>query len=191
MRRIRSRIKALFCLSLFILFLACVMAIQAGAQPAAETSSKNTGMMPLSFILDSSLDVHEQDIKENIFEYRFEAAKNDPSLQSSLVKKRSADLKNDAVDKKNMLKALMEDKGEFSDDQMAMLAEEMNSSIEKLNGWSRKLEEHAAGLTLLNGKNAYIESIVPLMGDISDAKELAIKMSQEAKDKKNGSANKK
>jgi hypothetical protein len=150
-------------------------------------ASNGTGALPVSFILDSALDAHEQDIKENIFEYKFNAANNDPTLQSELVQKRSEDLKKVTMNKKSFMQALIDNGGTIPDGQMEMLAEEMGKSFQKLDAWSKKLEEHAAGLTLLKGHKTYTDDIQPLMKDINDAKGLAMKAARDASDKK-GSA---
>lgn len=186
MRQMRSPMVVLALLSVSILIIVLAMAAPACAQQAPDNGSKGAGTLPVSFILDSVLEAHEQDIKEKIFEYKFEAASNDPAVQADLVKERSDELKDDTAFKKGILMALMARKDLISGEQLSLLAEEMSVSIEKLNGRSKKLEEHAAGLTMLNGHKAYTDSVEPLIDDVKDAKELALKASQAAKDKKNG-----
>jgi len=186
MRQRRSLIKTMLIVSLF-LFLAAI-AVPSFAQRAADN---DTGALPVSFILDSALEAHEQDIKEKMFEYKFEAASNDPAAQVDLVKERSDELKKDIASKKGILMALMARNDSVPDYQFAALTDEMSASIEKLNGWSKKLQDHAAGLTMLNGHKAYTDSVVPLIDDLNDARELASRASQVAKDKKNVNAGQK
>ena len=185
-----------FSLIFLALFLACVpalvlaAAVPAGTQ-AVVNNSRGTGSPPVTFILDSMLNAHEQDIKEKMFENQFEAASNDPAAQVVLVNKRGAELKKATATKKSILKGLLAMNGAVSDSQFVALTDEVGGSIEMLNGRSKKLEEHAAGLVLLNGHKAYTDSVEPLISDVSDARELASKASQVAKDKKNANAGKK
>jgi hypothetical protein len=158
---------------------------------AQQAEANDTGALPITFILDSMMGAHEQDIKEKMFEYNFEAASDDPAAQVELVKKRSDELKHNTVLKKGILIALMARNGSVSGDQFAAIVDEMGAYIEKLNGWSKKLEEHAAGLAMLNGNKVYTDSVVPLMDDVKDAKDLASKASKEGKDKKNDNNGKK
>ena len=174
------------------LLLACVlvivlaMAVPALTQQASDNGSGGggTGTPPVTFILDSMLDAHEQDIKEKMFEYKFEAASSDPAAQVALVKERSGELKSDTASKKGILVALMARNDSVSAKQFAALTDEMGTSIEKLNSLSKKLEEDAAGLVMLNGQKAYTDSVEPLISDLKDARELASRASQVAKDKK-------
>ncbi len=186
-----------FPMVVLVLLLACIlvivlaMAAPACAQHASADSSRGTGTPPVSFILDSMLEAHEQDIKEKMFEYKFEAAGNDPAAQVNLIKERSDELKNDTASKKGILMALMAMNDSVSGKQFAAITDEMSASIEKLNGWSKKLEEHAAGLVMLNGHKAYTDSVEPLINDLKDARELAFRASQAAKDKKSVNASQK
>jgi hypothetical protein len=168
----------------FIIFLA--MAVPAQAQQAADNTG-DIGALPVSFILDNTLDAHAQDIKQNIYEYQFTAAAKDPAAQSGLLQKRSDDLKKDTMDKKKAISAILSRNGSISYEQLGAMASEMGSSIDRLNEWSKRLEEHAAGLSLLNGHKALTDPIVPLLSNIDDARGLAAKMAQAANDKKNDS----
>jgi len=188
MRQKRFTMVILALLSACAMAVALAIAIPALAQQAQDNASGGKGDMPVSFLLDSAIDAHEQDIKERMFEYKFEAASGNPDAQVALVKERSDELKNDTASKKGILKALMARNGSIPGKQLAAIVDEMSSGIEKLGGWSKKLEEHAAGLVMLNGQKAYTESIVPLMDDLEDARELASKASKAAKDKKNDNA---
>lgn len=133
--------------------------------------------MPLTFILESSLDSHAQDIQENIFEYQFSAANDDPEKQSLLVEKRGNELKETASKKKAFIQALLELDGAISDEQLAGMAELLDTSFEKLDKWSKKLEEKAAGLGILNGHKGYSD-LLPLKGDINSGKDLADRLKE-------------
>jgi len=183
MRQWRSLIKTMLIVSLFL-----ILAAVAAPSHAQRAEDNNTGALPVTFILDSMLDAHEQDIKEKMFEYKFEAAGSDPAMQVGLVKERSDELKNDTASKKGLLMALLARNDSVSGRQFAALVDVTSAGIEKLNGWSKKLEEHAAELTMLNGHKAYTDSVEPLIDDLNDARELASKASQAAKDKKNANA---
>jgi hypothetical protein len=172
----RSSLKILVFSSVVLLLF--FSAAAATAQQA--TNNSTGGAMPLTFILESALDSHAQDIQENIFEYKFEAANNDPAKQSILVQKRSNELKNATMGKKAFIQALLRHNGSISDEQMAGMADELGTSVQKLDVWSKKLEEHAANLAMLNGHRTYTDEILPLMGDIEEAKGMAEKL----KDKK-------
>ncbi len=184
----RSVLKLLALSTAMVLLLSVATAFHVSAQQGAGSSGANITALPLSFLLDSTLDSHEQDIKENIFEYEFQAAKDDPDAQSDLIKKRSQELKNDTIGKKNLLDALMGENASLTDEQRAIIADETNVSMEKIDHMSKKLEEHAAGLTLLDDHTAYTQSVMPLIDNINDTMDLAKKISQDAKDKKNTAA---
>lgn len=184
----RSTLKLLALSTTMVLLLSVATAFHVSAQQGARSSSANITALPLSFLLDSTLDSHAQDIKENIFEYQFQAAKNNPAAQSDLIKKRSDELKNDTIDKKNLLDALMEANASLTDEQRAIIADETNASVEKISHMSKNLEEHAAGLTLLDDHTAYTQSVMPLIDNINDTMDLAKKISHDAKDKKNTAA---
>lgn len=162
---------------LVIILLSIILPGASTAQQAAD----NSMAMPISFVLGSALDDHEQDIMENIFEYKFDAARSDPARQSGLVWKRSNELKSVANSKKAFLQALMEKNGTIPDGQIAGMAYSVGISVDKLNGWSKKLEEHAAGLTLLNGHKTYEDNVLPLFNDIKDAKGLSDKLKKDRK----------
>jgi hypothetical protein len=158
------------------------------AQQAADnTTANDIGALPVSFVLNNAIDAHEQDIRQKIFEYEFMAAENSPSVQSDLVRKRSEDLKKDTLGKKKVMSAILSRNGSISPEQLGALASEMSGNIDRLSGFTRKLEEKAAGLSLLNGHKTNTDTIAPLLNDISDGRGLAAKMIQAADDKKNGS----
>jgi hypothetical protein len=167
-----------------IIFLAA--ALPAQAQQAADNGTgDDISALPVSFILDNTMDSHVQDILQNIYEYEFRAAADNPAAQSELVQKRSDGLMMDTLDKKEVMRSILSRNESISPEQLMALASEMNGSIDRLNGWSKKLEDHAAGLSLLNGHKAGKDPIVPLLSDINDVRGLAGKMAQVAKDNRN------
>ncbi|HTY90657.1 MAG TPA: hypothetical protein VMC84_05715 [Methanocella sp.] len=164
-----------------ILFIA--LPITASAQQQAFDSSSDA--VPLSFILDNALDTHAQDIQENIFEYEFNAAGNDPGLQSALVLKRSDQLANETNHKKAFLQALIKKNDMVPDDQAAEMADSIGASVDRLGNWSKKLGEHAAGLSILNGHKAYSENVIPLISDINETKGISDKLKANKKNSGN------
>ncbi len=175
-------------LSACALAVALAIAHPALAQQTPDNGSKDAGGVPISFILDSAIDAHEQDIRDKMFEYKFEAAAGNPAGQVALVEERSNELKNDTAHKKSILKALMAKNGSVSGNKLAKMADELGASIDKLSGQSKKLEEYAAGLTLLYGSEAYTGPIEPLISEVNDARGLAQKASRAAKDNNNGNS---
>ncbi|MDI6897305.1 hypothetical protein [Methanocella conradii] len=175
------RIMAL--LSMVVVLSGAAIAAPGSAMQASDNGNASSGSLPLYFIIDSTLGAHEQDIKDGIFEYEFEAARNDPALQASLIQKRCDELKSEVKNRKELLSALLLRDGVMRGDQLVAVAEEMNASIEKLDGRSRKLDGRAAGLGAANDKKAYEDSIIPLMSDLSNAQGMVATISQKANNK--------
>ena len=169
--QLKRALANIFASSLTIAILVLIaLPAYASAQQAADNNSDALAM-PLSFILDNALDTQAQDIQENIFEYKFDAASNSPDAQSSLLQKRTDDLASDANDKKAFLKALIKKNATIPGYQISDMAGSVGASMDQLDKWSKKLENHAAGLVLLKGRNA--TSVQPLINNIQDTKGLS------------------
>ncbi len=173
-----------FPMIILALFLACILAIALARAGIAMAEQPSGGGPPVTFILDDMISSHEQDIREKMFEYKFEAASGDPDKQAGLVVERSDELKREAEAKKGFLQALISGNSSLPDGQLMALADDTNVSLEKLNGRSKKLEEHAAGLAMLKGHGAYTDT-VRLTSEINEAKGLVSKAKKAAGNKAN------
>lgn len=182
MAGIRSYHKALILIIAIVVLGAFSAIAPSFAQHAAavNASDSNIVSLPVSFVIDNAMNAQMQDIQENIFEYKFQAANNDTAAQEALVNSRSRQLNNDVASNEMFLNALISRNVSIPGSQLAALADQMNVSLGRMNKMSMKLQEHAAGLSLVNGHSENNNSAIPLISEINNTMALDQKVSQVA-----------
>ncbi len=172
-----------FVLTAVFVLSAAAMVPSFAQQAQNSTTDDNTIALPISAILDSVLSAHEQDIKDKIFQYKFNSANNSPAVQADLIVARSNELKKSADDNENLMNALMASNDTISGEQLAAIAEETNESMGKLDNLSKDLEKHSGEVSSRTDHKSYVDPVKPLMNNITNAKTAVMKISQAAKEK--------
>jgi hypothetical protein len=176
---------AIVLLTALMLILVIIAIAPSFAQQAPGNASGNDiTSLPVSVILDNAMNQQMQDIQERIFEYKFQAASNDPTSQEALVNSRGRELANEAANNERFVSSLLSNNASLQGDQLAALSVVMNISTARLNNMSLELQYRAAGLSLPpNGSKGYSNSVLPLAGEINNTIKLDQKMLQAAMNK--------
>ncbi len=175
-------IKTLAFVLMAVFAMAAALTVPSYAQLAQNnTTGNDTIALPISAIIDSAINAHEQDIKEKIFEFKFASANNSPAVQADLIIARSDEIKKDASDDANLLNALAATNGSISDEQLAAMADETNKSMDKLDNWSKNLERHSGEVSARDVNKSYVDPVKPLMSNISNAQTIVANISHAAK----------
>jgi hypothetical protein len=178
----RSFSMGLVFLAALMLILVVVAIVLSFAQQAPGNPSGNDiTSLPISLVLDNAMNQQMQDIQERIFEYKFQAASNDPTSQEALVNTRGQELANEAANNERFVNSLLSNNVSLKGNQLAALADAMNISTARINNMSLDLQHRSAGLPLTdNGIEGNSNFVMPLVGEINNTIALDQKMSQAA-----------
>lgn len=142
------------CISVLIAaFPVCAMqSIQGSDGGDLPVDGNDTEFLPVVMVIEGAISTHEEDIKESVFEYKFEKASSDPARQSEIVKERAEELQEVAKKKLSFLEAIMNEsnKGKVRLGLYKQMVRETNISIDKISMSSYKLEDTAKKLKSVN-----------------------------------------
>lgn len=178
-------IKMLLVSLLLMFILAIAMPANAQQTGQANATGDGAGNLPISAIIDQALNAHEQDIKDRMFDYQFNAAKDNPDAQANIVKKRGEELKAEANDKKSLIEALLNEdqNGTIPEERLAAMMDETNKSLERVMNSSSIWEDHAMELTMVSGHQSYTGVIKPLVTELDQTRSMAQNESSKANDR--------
>ena len=138
-----------------LIAVAVILMASTSAYAARGNNSTSNGItgMPVSFLIDDIMSVHENDIKDNMFEHKFESASVDPSKQAQIIIERAREINETAEKTQKRVSALSAeaDNGTVSRGQISKIFDASDLAMDRISASSAKVEDRVKNISKSNG----------------------------------------